>query len=332
MKISDRTLGYLSLVTLIYIFAFVAMEMLEAHQKSTTTIQVDFDELGSLQPEDLVVVRGYTVGTVGKVEWLGDRARIQINFDEPITLREGTRIVNVNYAIMGQRRVEIFPSKEGNRYPDNHIYNGIFEPGIAEVLRYIEDVNQQLATVREMIHLVVDGDSTHPSVQATFENIMSTIDGTLESADKLVASMQPTINHLFKQVNTASKELIEVTNQADTAVKVATSAVNEKIQIAENALKTISEGAQKANQLMVDIETDTTFSKLFKTSETVDRVNEMIGKIKDLIVAIDSKNISVRDENGNPVTLLTWKGINIIGETAREKARKRAEKGESLPK
>lgn len=331
MKLSDRTLGYLSLIALIFIFAFVALEMLEAHQKSTSTILVDFDELGSLQPEDLVVVRGFTVGTVGKVEWLGDRARIQINFDEPVILREGTRIVNVNYAIMGQRRVEIFPSKEGNRYPDDYIYTGTFEPGIAEVLRYIEDVNQQLTAVREMVHLVVDGDSTHPSAQQVFENIMGTVDGTLESADKLITSMQPTINHLFKQVNTASSELIEVANQADTAVQVATQAVNAKLQVAEDAIKTISEGAQKTNQLMIDIENDSSFNKFFKSTETMERITDMVAKARDLIAAIDSKNISVRDENGNPVTLLTWKGINLIGETAREKARKRAEKGESLP-
>lgn len=318
-------------MALIFIFALVSVEMLEAHQKSTTTILVDFDELGSLQPEDLVVVRGYTVGSIGKVEWLGDRARIQINFDEPIILREGTRIVNVNYAIMGQRRVEIFPAKEGKRYPDDHIYTGIFEPGIAEVLRYIEDVNQQLTAVREMVHLVVDGDSTHPSAQAAFENVMTTVEGTLENADKLISTMQPTINHLFKQVNTASSQLIDVANEADTAVQAATKAVNAKILAAEDAINTISNGAQKVNHLIEDIETDTTFSKMFKSKETMERLTDMVTKARDLIAAIDSKNISVRDENGNPVTLLTWKGINLIGETAREKARKRAEKGESLP-
>lgn len=331
MKISDRTLGYLSLIALILIFAYVALEMLEAHKKSTTTIQVDFDELGSLQPEDLVVVRGYTVGSVGKVEWLGDRARIQINFEEPVILREGTRIVNVNYAIMGQRRIEIFPSREGKQYADDYIYTGIFEPGIAEVLRYIEDVNKQLTAVREMVHLVVDGDSTHPSAQALFENVMTTIEGTLVSGDKLIASMQPSINNLFKQVNTASDELIEVTHQADTAVKAATEAVNAKVEMAENAIKTISDGVQQANQLMADFENDSTFDKLFKSHEALDRVVEMVEKVNKLIAAIDSKNITVLDENGKPVTFLTWKGINLIGETAREKARKRAEKGESLP-
>lgn len=331
MKISDRALGYISILALILVFAIVALEMYEAHQKSPTTIQVDFNELGSLQPEDLVVVRGYTVGTVGKVEWLGDRARIQINFEEPIVLREGTRIVNVNYAIMGQRRIEIFPSKEGKQYPKDYIYTGIFEPGIAEVLRYIEDVNTQLATVREMVHLVVDGDSTHPSAQQIYENVMGTVEGTVDNADKLVKNMQPTIAHLFNEVNTASDQLITVTNQADTAVKAATDAVNEKLAMAENAIRTISEGTQKTNQLIESIENDSTYAKIFKSTKTADRLQQIVTRIHDLVLAIDSKNLTVRDENGNPVTLLTWKGINLIGKTAREKARERAEKGESLP-
>ena len=54
MKISDRTLGYISLLALFSIFAIIAYSMWDAHHEATTIIQVDFDELGSLQPEDQV--------------------------------------------------------------------------------------------------------------------------------------------------------------------------------------------------------------------------------------------------------------------------------------
>lgn len=331
MKISDRTLGYLSLFALIFVFAYVAKGMYEAHQTSVKTILVDFDELGTLQPEDPVVVRGYTVGSVGKVEWLGDRGRIEIKFDEPIILREGTRIVDVNYAIMGQRRVEIFPSKTGKEYPDNYIHTGVFEPGIAEVLRYIENVNQQLAAVREMVHLITDGDSTHPSAVKVFENMMSTIEGTLTASDQLINSLEPTINGMFKQVNSASKELITVANQADTAVKTVTSAVNDKIALAEDALKTLSEGAQKANTIISDLESDSTVHQLLYSHDMVDKLNDLITKVNTLVSVIDTKNITVLGDDGKPVQLITFKNVNLIGETAREKARARAEKGESLP-
>ena len=103
MKISDRALGYISLVALFGLFALIAYCMWDAHHEESSIIQVDFDELGSLQPEDQVMIRGYTVGTSGKVQWLGDRARVEIKFNEPIVIREGTQFNNINHAIMGQR-------------------------------------------------------------------------------------------------------------------------------------------------------------------------------------------------------------------------------------
>ena len=179
MKISDRTLGYISLLTLFSIFAIIAYSMWDAHHEATTIIQVDFDELGSLQPEDQVVIRGYTVGTIGKVQWLGDRARVEIKFNQPIVIREGTQFNNINYAIMGQRRLEIIPSKTGKVLPDNYIHTGRFEPGIAEVLRYIENVNDQVETIRQIIYLVTNGDSTHRSASALVEYVLQNIEITV---------------------------------------------------------------------------------------------------------------------------------------------------------
>ena len=178
MRISDRTLGYISLVTLIGLFAFIAYCMWEAHHEARKIIEVDFNELGSLQPEDQVVIRGYTVGTIGRVLWLGDRARVQIKFNEPIIIREGTQFNNVNYAIMGHRRLEIIPSKTGKILPDDHIFQGHFEPGIAEALRQIENVNEQIAAIRELVHLAVEGDSLHEPVSAIFEQIIFGVEQT----------------------------------------------------------------------------------------------------------------------------------------------------------
>ena len=144
MKLSDRALGYISLIVFAGIFAGISFGMWAAHQNVHQTAIVDFKELGSLQPEDPVVLHGYRVGTIGSVTWLKDRSRVKIHFTEPLKLREGTQFNNVNYALMGQRRLEIIPSKTGELMPENHVFQGHFEPGIAETLRLIENVNEQL--------------------------------------------------------------------------------------------------------------------------------------------------------------------------------------------
>ena len=58
----------------------------------------------------------------------------------------------------------------------------------------------------------------------------------------------------------------------------------------------------------------------------VDKVNELVTKLNEIVRAIDTKGIKMLDENGNPVKPFAWKNLNLVGKTAREKARERAEK------
>ncbi|MBR4558626.1 MAG: MCE family protein [Fibrobacter sp.] len=329
MKISDRTLGYVSLIALIGLFAFIAYCMWEAHHEATTIIQVDFDELGTLQPEDQVVIRGYTVGTIGKVQWLGDRARVQIKFNQPIVIREGTQFNNVNYAIMGQRRLEIIPSKTGKVLPDDYIHTGNFEPGIAEILRYIDNINEQVEMVRQLIYLLSVGDSTHKSANEIIESVISGIEASLSNTEHTLATLQPALNNLFKQADMASNNLLDITTQADSAVTTITETVNEKIALAEKALVKISDGANKTNELINSIEADSIYNKILYSSEMVDKVNKLVEKLNEIVQAIDTKGIKILDENGNPIKPFTWKNLNFIGKTAREKAKERAAKAQS---
>jgi ABC-type transporter Mla subunit MlaD len=326
MKISDRTLGYVSLIALIGLFAFIAYCMWEAHHEATTIIQVDFDELGTLQPEDQVVIRGYTVGTIGKVQWLGDRARVQIKFNQPVVIREGTQFNNVNYAIMGQRRLEIIPSKTGKVLPDDYIHTGTFEPGVAEILRYIDQINEQIETVRQLIYLVTMGDSTHQSANEIVETIIGSIETTLSNTEHTLSTLQPALNNLFKQANMASNNLLEITTQADSAVTTITGTVNEKIALAEKAILKISDGANKTNELINSIESDSVYNKFLYSSEMVDKVNELVKKLNEIVQAIDTKGMKILDENGNPIKPFTWTNLNLVGKTAREKAKERASK------
>jgi len=331
MNKSDRIIGYFSLLALIGIFAGIAYGMVIAHEHVTYKAYVDFEELGSLQPEDPVVIRGYNVGTIGKVTWMGDRARVEIKFDEPRTLREGTQFNNVNYAIMGQRRLEIIPNKHGKALPQDYIHKGTFEPGIAEALRYMEDVNEQLIRVHEVVTLIAKGDSTHKSAQEIYEEVMQSLEGILESADKSINRLSPAVNGIIKQVDEAGKTVAGMANQVDTTVKTTTDALNQKIDQAENVIQAIAEGTKKAEKIISDIESSTAMEKLAGSTEILDRMNELVEKTNALIAAIDTKGIKMYDDNGKEVKLFTWKNTNLIGKTAREKARIRAEKGESLP-
>jgi hypothetical protein len=58
----------------------------------------------------------------------------------------------------------------------------------------------------------------------------------------------------------------------------------------------------------------------------VDKVNELVKKLNEIVQAIDTKGMKILDENGNPIKPFTWKNLNLVGKTAREKAKERASK------
>lgn len=325
MKISDRALGYLSLVMFAGIFAGISFGMWSADQKVNHTAIVDFKELGSLQPEDPVVVRGYRIGTIGEVTWLKDRSRVKIKFNEPLTLREGTQFNNVNYALMGQRRLEIIPSKTGKIMPESHVFQGNFEPGIAETLRLIENVNEQLDAVQKTILLLAQGDSTHKSAPEIYEEAMHSIEDIFAHTEKTVGTLGPKLNKLFKQVNNSSKVLTKTALQADTAIKTVTTVANEKITLIDSVIISIRSNAEKTNQVITNIENGIDSETLLQSKELIENINNTIASLNKAIAAIDTKNLGFKDENGKPIHLITWKNMNIVGETAREKARKRME-------
>ena len=61
------------------------------------------------------------------------------------------------------------------------------------------------------------------------------------------------------------------------------------------------------------------------TLELIENINNVIASLNKAISAIDTRNFGFKDEKGNPIHLITWKNMNIVGDNARYKARKRLE-------
>lgn len=324
IKISDKTIGYISFAFIIATITLVAIGMWKAHHATRYTATIDFQELGSLQPEDLATLRGYEVGVVREIHWLGDRARVTVHFNEPLRLREGTIFKNVNYALMGQRRLEIIASKTGKDLPEDYIHQGIFEPGIAEALRLIEDVVKQVEALQSMVVLVAQGDSTHPSFSSVFEGYVSKLEGLLQQTESLSKMLPEKLDNVFAVVDTTTKSINTITEQTNHAVNTIDSVAKEKIKTAKYALVKISDETKNANSLIDSFE-NSPIGELLENDSLIQKTNALIQSTQNLIKAFNTKGLDIRDENGNKVSLIRWENINLIGKTAREKAKLREE-------
>jgi ABC-type transporter Mla subunit MlaD len=324
IKISDKTIGYISFAFIIATITLVAIGMWKAHHATRYTATIDFQELGSLQPEDLATLRGYEVGVVREIHWLGDRARVTVHFNEPLRLREGTIFKNVNYALMGQRRLEIIASKTGKDLPEDYIHQGVFEPGIAEALRLIEDVVKQVEALQSMVVLVAQGDSTHPSFSSVFEGYVSKLEGLLQQTESLSKMLPEKLDNVFAVVDTTTKSINTITEQTNSAVNTIDSVAKEKIKTAKYALVKISDETKNANSLIDSFE-NSPIGELLENDSLIQKTNALIQSTQNLIKAFNTKGLDIRDENGNKVSLIRWENINLIGKTAREKAKLREE-------
>jgi ABC-type transporter Mla subunit MlaD len=324
IKISDKTIGYISFAFIIATITLVAIGMWKAHHATRYTATIDFQELGSLQPEDLATLRGYEVGVVREIHWLGDRARVTVHFNEPLRLREGTIFKNVNYALMGQRRLEIIASKTGKDLPEDYIHQGVFEPGIAEALRLIEDVVKQVEALQSMVVLVAQGDSTHPSFSSVFEGYVSKLEGLLQQTESLSKMLPEKLDNVFAVVDTTTKSINTITEQTNSAVNTIDSVAKEKIKTAKYTLVKISDETKNANSLIDSFE-NSPIGELLENDSLIQKTNALIQSTQNLIKAFNTKGLDIRDENGNKVSLIRWENINLIGKTAREKAKLREE-------
>lgn len=325
MKISDKALGYISFAILLLIIVGVTFGMWQAHQESSTQATIDFQELGSLSPEDPMTENGYPIGHVGDVQWLGDRSRVTVVFDEPITLHEGTRFRNAAFALMGQRRIELIRARDGEVLPKDHVFQGEFVPGITESLRFITELHDQVMVTRDAILTILSGNDTLPSVTQKYQEAMQTVESLLNGLEKTTSSTGKKIQEVLDQAENASATINKTADAADSTIRTITAQADSSIAKAHDALQGLSEGIEKIEAITQAVETDTLAQNLLNTKETVEKVNTLVAQMEKLIQAINTKGIAMYDENGNKIQLLKWKNLNLIGETAREKAKKRQE-------
>lgn len=331
MKISDKAFGYISFGAIVCILTGVSIGMWHAHRETSSQAVIDFDELGALSPEDPVTENGYEIGRVGSVEWLGDRSRITVVFDEPITLREGTRFRNAAFALMGGRRIELVRPRTGEALPKDYVFRGEFVPGITESLRFISDIREQALNMQKIVKALLSGTDSTPGVVQKFKASEQALEALLENLETTAELGDEKLREVLDQATVASETIGKTANSADSVFHAVNAQAKSSIETAKAGLKDLSQGISKIDSLVRAVESSEAGKNLLAKKELFETIQETVSKMQDLIQAVNTKDIAVYDENGNRVKLVRWKNLNIIGKTAREKAQERQKKSPDTP-
>ncbi|MBP5188896.1 MAG: MCE family protein [Fibrobacterales bacterium] len=320
-RLSDKAIGYIAIGLVLLLCAFVGWKMYLEDSRGVQTVVVRFPDLGSLQPQDAVVERGVRVGFVRETRLRGREAEVEIDFGNPVRYCEGTRFINSNYSLMGQRYIVIMPVHRGKELDLSLPQPGEYEPGIAEAMHLVKDAVDLLDSLTLAARLIAGGDSAHKPFAERFDGLVDAVEGAVAAVDDAVRTKGPQVADALAQVGDLAEE---ATAQAE-AVQAA---LDTSLVQARQALRALSEAAQAvrnavagADEGLDSLSKTEAWVRLAESRDLIDTLSAINGKLKRVV---DAFNGSLEDgTNVGAWKLMKKTNWNVLGATAREKRAKR---------
>lgn len=321
MRLSNRQLGALTVLAIVSAGLWVAGQMVWKSRQATNRVTVLFPDMGSLQPQDPVTSRGFPVGTVGSVAWIDGMAKVELHLDEPMLLREGTEIRNENYSLMGQRRIEILPKHDGPIVSPDYVFEGTFESGIAEAMHLMAKVKEQVISIRDLVFLLGKGDSATPSIPQITEMALVQSETVISLLERTMKVARPALLQGLAQTEQMGYQAIDLTKQADTTIRLVHTKGTMTIAETKAMLARVQSTLQDLILFLEEFEAKPIAQQLLQKQEVIAKAASLVESLQSVLKLFDKNGLVILDENGKPRGLSDISNINLLGKTARQKAR-----------
>jgi hypothetical protein len=320
-----KAIGSVTIAAALLLILYLFFAVWKSESDASDVILVRFDEMGALQNQNIVSIRGFEVGHVASITRADEKALVKIVLDEPRIFRKDTKFKNVSPNIMGSRSIAVEPGKKGEIAPSGYIFDGEFESGLAEILYMTDIAKKNIASLMEFIRVLRTGDENNTSLQKKYEEIMG-------ECEKFVVTLANVVNSVEKQtLGALDKVSYYVDEVTDASIKIGNSVDTLRVQ-AQDGVKFLEEIVLKIknaikdlDDILIQFENSPVTVALIDKREIVDDINSLRSTLQAFIGTIDNQGIKIYDEKGKRQSMVRWKNIHLIRETARSKAKKRSE-------
>jgi len=320
-----RIVGNITIAVALLSIIYVFFAVWRNESGAVNVILVQFDEMGALQNQNIVSIRGFEVGHVASITRTDEKALVKIVLDEPRIFRKDTKFRNISPNIMGSRSIAVEPGKNGDIAPSGYIFNGDFEPGLAEILYMTDIAKKNVAALMKFIRVLQTGDENSTSLQKKYEEIMEECEDFVDTLSRVINSVEKqtfgALNKVSYYVNEVSGASIKIGNSVDT-IRVQ---AQDGIKAIEDIVLKVKNAIKSLDDILIQFENNPVTIALIDKKEIVDDINNLRSTLQAFVSAIDKHGVKIYDEEGKRQSMLHWKNIHIIRETARGKAKKRLE-------
>jgi hypothetical protein len=295
------------------------------NRHSVNQLVVIYHEIGALQPEDPVTIRGVPVGEVLSISQSGQKARVVLDFYEPVKLRATSQFINENYSLMGARRINILMPNRGEWMDPTEVREGYFEPGIAEALHLMEGVRDQFMGLKDLLLTLKDGNENQPALSQTVFGVMAKTEEIGAQIEQDAVVIETQLLSTLQALSRMGKETIELTSAADLALKDLHQFSTGQLAQTHEFLISVQGSVTLMLQFLNELQDKTIYRELLEKKALIENVNSLVKSLQAISNFLSQKGLVFEDEKGKRKGILKFSNVNLLGKTAREKAKEKAE-------
>jgi ABC-type transporter Mla subunit MlaD len=288
---SDRKLGYVILIFFLFVIITGMGFVLHAVFVPGERRVIAFSEIGNLQLEDAVRVRGIVLGTIKQIEKPREKVLVSIQCNKPLKIHKGYSVVNLDQGVMGDRILQIWcGDTNAPLIPAQDTLAGVFYPGISEAVGYAWLLREVVDTLVLYSEQLLHGTSARKSLVAQVKGIVTVADSLsrvyLYVTRDFNASLSPQLDSIDALVNKTalfSRSVAAATpeyfdNISSTIGKL--SGLVKTLDTTAGALRAMASDLQKPGNILLGNDAENIRNKLVELQEVIHTIQERMLQFK----------------------------------------------------
>jgi len=207
------------------VFSYNYLKGINLFEK-TRTFKIVYTKVDGLSPSNPVTLNGYKIGKVQKINFNPNDPKeliVDIVIENDVKFSKTSKAELYETGLIGGKAVAIIPDYDNNVIANSGDYLiGIVKPGLTDLVNQImPKIQLQLETVMEEAGKVFSNfnsfldETTKEDLQNAIKKI-SLLSNSLSNAskniDEIILDIKPNINNTFKNLNKASIDITEISN------------------------------------------------------------------------------------------------------------------------
>lgn len=262
------------------------------------TLYVTFDSAQGLSRETAVRIAGVEIGKVEKVELTeGEKARVSIRIFPGVELEKGLRVRVRTKGLLGDKFIEIVPSKlEGaivksgedlgqGEVPPN------FEDMMDDLSTTVTDIRRVAGSLREALGSegsAQDLKEIIRSIREASQNLARMSKQNEKSIDEIVEGVKETVAKLREEGPGLLERADRITKNLDAIVSDNREGIQDTIKRVQEASKKLDQSLGSIAKVTKDIEAGRgTVGRLLKDESLIDKVDQVATQFQELAEAVE---------------------------------------------